>query len=203
MLPRGSASSGGLGVGRALRLHGRLRQGRDERGAALVEAAIILPLIMILTFGAIELGIGFSQKGGLESAARGGARKAATLTIVDDLAGTLIGVQTAQAVNDALDSSAVPQLTSLEVYRSDSDPDVCSSNCIRFLPDSGNSKHFSLTPSQGTWFGGTANRNGCGVAPDRVTVRIKGEFLFLTNLIGDGGIPLTATTTLQFEPIGC
>jgi TadE-like protein len=190
-------------VGRALRLQGRLRQRRDERGAALVEAAIILPLLMVLTFGAIEMGIGFSQKGGLESASRGGARKAATLTAVDDVAGIAIGVQTTEAVNDALDSSAVPQLTSLEVYRSDSDPDVCGSNCIRFLPDSGDPKHFSLTPSTGTWFAGVANRNGCGLTPDKVSVRIKGQFLFLTDLIGNGGIPISATTTLQFEPIGC
>jgi hypothetical protein len=181
-----------------------LRHGRDERGAALVEAAIILPLLMILTFGAIEMGIGFSQKGGLESASRSGARKAATLTDINDLPGTAIGIETAKAVNDGLDSTAIPQLTSLEVYRPDSDPDVCATNCIRFLPDSSDPKHFSLTPTGGgTWPWGAANRNGCGLTPDKVSVRIKGEFLFLTDMIGNGGIPLTATTTLQFEPIGC
>src|SRR5262245_40331093 len=73
---------------------------RSQRGNALVEAVIILPVLMLITFGGIELGIGFGQKGALESATRAGARKAATLTNDDDM-----GAQTVAAVNAALDST--------------------------------------------------------------------------------------------------
>ncbi len=57
-----------------------------------MEAAIIVPLLMLLTFGAIEFGIGFRQKGGLESVVPGRRPHcASTETDVDDAAHTKIG----------------------------------------------------------------------------------------------------------------
>jgi hypothetical protein len=160
---------------------------------------------MLLTFGAIELGIGFSEKGGIESASRGGARKAATLTA--DPAD--FGAQVATAVNDALDSSAVPKITVLYVYLEPAggtpptinSPTDCqgATDCLYFLPDSSNPKHFSTTsPMSSQNF--TQAPNGCGTGPDRVTVRVVGEFDFLTDLIGTGAVTLGGSTTLEFEP---
>src|SRR5690348_11814441 len=60
------------------------RHRRDERGSAMVEAAIILPLIVLLTFGLIDFGIGFNQKAGLDSASRAGVRLGATDTTTDN-----------------------------------------------------------------------------------------------------------------------
>jgi len=60
---------GRTGTARARRVIAGLRA-RDQHGAALVEAAIVMPLILLLTFGAIEFGIGFSQKAGIEAIAR-------------------------------------------------------------------------------------------------------------------------------------
>jgi hypothetical protein len=174
---------------------------RSERGAALVEAAIILPLLMVLTFGAIELGIGFSQKGALESAARGGARKASTATSELE---PQFALDVVTAVNGALDSSAIPKLDELDVYKDASgfDPSTCGSAgalCLKFLPDS--SGHHFLTSYSGGWL--DTQRNGCGSTPDGVTVRVVGEFQFLSGLIGKGSVKLTATTTLAFEPTNC
>jgi hypothetical protein len=175
---------------------------RNERGAALVEAAIILPLLMVLTFGAIELGIGFSQKGALESAARGGARKASTAT--SDLEPNF-AQEVANAVNGALDSSAIPKLDDLYVYKDipGFDPTTqCGSAgalCLHFDPDS--TAHHFLTSYSGSW--PDTQRNGCGSSPDQVTVRVVGEFQFLSGLIGKGAVKLSATTTLAFEPTNC
>jgi Flp pilus assembly protein TadG len=176
----------------------RCGQPREQRGAALVEAAIILPLVMILTFGCIEMGIGFSQKGAIESAARAGARKAATVT---DEAEPGFATDVVGAVNAALDSSAVPTLDKLEVFKDDTGTGSCSaSDCLTFLPDSSSPGHF-LTGYSGSF--PDTDRSGCGSTPDKVTVKITGEFAFLSGLIGTGTITLTATTTLQFEPTNC
>ena len=155
---------------------------------------------MVLTFGAIELGIGFSQKGALESAARSGARKASTAT--SELEPTF-ALDVVNAVNAALDSSAVPQLVELDVYKDGVgiDPSVsCTSQCLKFLPDTINVHHFSTTYS-GEWL--DTQRFGCGSNPDKVTVRVVGQFRFLSGLIGKGAVTLIATTTLAFEPTNC
>ena len=49
----------------------------DERGAAVVEFAIVLPVLVMLVFGIIELSIYFNRLQGLQAAAREGARVAA------------------------------------------------------------------------------------------------------------------------------
>ncbi len=62
-----------------MRTHSRPRPGSDgqTRGAALVEFAIILPLLILLIFGIIEFGRGYHAKTTLTHAAREGARVAA------------------------------------------------------------------------------------------------------------------------------
>lgn len=49
----------------------------DERGAAAVEFAIVLPLLVLLVFGIIQFSIYFNRLQGLQAAAREGARVAA------------------------------------------------------------------------------------------------------------------------------
>jgi hypothetical protein len=183
------------------------RRRRNQRGSALVEAVIILPILMLLTFGGIELGIGFGQKGALEAATRAGARKASTLTDAAGFpeTGQEIGDETLPAVNAALDSSAVPTLEGLWIYRSDTNPgdtpgSCAGPNCIAYVPDTANPKHFG-GPGSGTWF--RSNRDACAPTPDRVSVKIKGKFNFLTGLVGSGSVTLRSTTTLQLEPTNC
>ncbi|MDZ7676002.1 MAG: TadE family protein [Acidimicrobiales bacterium] len=50
--------------------------GRDERGAALVEFALILPLLCALLFGIVQFGLAYDRKQSVNSAAREGARLA-------------------------------------------------------------------------------------------------------------------------------
>jgi TadE-like protein len=52
-----------------------------ERGAALIELAIILPLLVLLTFGIIEFGIAFNDF----ISVRNGTREGARLGVVDDV----------------------------------------------------------------------------------------------------------------------
>lgn len=68
----------------------RLRRYGGERGASLVEFAVILPLFMLLVFGIMEAGWFFSQSVELRNAAREGAR----LAVVDYGTGPEIRLET-------------------------------------------------------------------------------------------------------------
>ena len=58
-------------------MHRILNRARDERGAAAVEMAIVLPLLILILFGIVEFSIYFNRLQGLQAAAREGARVAA------------------------------------------------------------------------------------------------------------------------------
>ena len=76
---------------------GRNNRNSDDRGAALVEFAIILPLLLVLLFGIMEASWAFAQVNDIRHGAREGARLAA----VD--AGNAATIRT--AVCDRMDRS--------------------------------------------------------------------------------------------------
>ena len=53
------------------------RHAKSERGAALVEAALVMPLLILLLMGIVEFGWAFTQTMEIRHAAREGARIAA------------------------------------------------------------------------------------------------------------------------------
>jgi hypothetical protein len=53
---------------------GAIPSGREERGAAAVELAIVLGILLMFAFGIIQFGIAFNRNQGLHAAAREGAR---------------------------------------------------------------------------------------------------------------------------------
>lgn len=57
----------------------RCRRCRGERGASLVEFALLLPLFMMLILGMFSGGIAYNRKLDLQQAAREGSRAGATL----------------------------------------------------------------------------------------------------------------------------
>jgi Flp pilus assembly protein TadG len=66
------------------------RRGRthEERGAAAVEMALILPVLILLVFGIIQFSLAYNRQQGLHAAAREGARiaslSATTSTEISD-----------------------------------------------------------------------------------------------------------------------
>lgn len=58
-------------------MHSFRHRNRDQRGAAAVELAIVLPILILLVFGIIQWSIYFNRLQGLQAAAREGARVAA------------------------------------------------------------------------------------------------------------------------------
>jgi Flp pilus assembly protein TadG len=62
-----------------IRMRQRIRNAFGERGAALVEMAILLPLLIVLVFGIIEYGLLFKEKLTIAAAATSSARTGATM----------------------------------------------------------------------------------------------------------------------------
>jgi Flp pilus assembly protein TadG len=67
------------------RAHGRKAEVPRERGAALMEFALVLPIIVVLMLGIITGGISLNRSISLNNAAREGARYGATLPIDSDI----------------------------------------------------------------------------------------------------------------------
>jgi hypothetical protein len=66
-----------------------MRRRRDERGAVLVEAALAIPILLLVLFAILEIGGSLLAYSGTASAARSGAR-AASLAGADPMADSLI-----------------------------------------------------------------------------------------------------------------
>lgn len=65
-----------VGVSRRAGFHPRAG-GRDDRGAAMVELALVLPVLVVLLVGIVEAGRAYGAHVAIQGAARDGARLAA------------------------------------------------------------------------------------------------------------------------------
>ena len=73
-------------------MHPRARQRRDrERGAALVEFAIVFPLLVLLLSGIIDFGMAFSNLNAARQGVREGARQAVVANLDSDGTCTILG----------------------------------------------------------------------------------------------------------------
>ena len=83
------------------------RRRHDQRGAAAVEFALILPLLVLLVFGIVQFSIYFNRMQGLHAAAREGARIGA----LPQSSQTEIRDKVTSALAGVLPSSASPSIT--------------------------------------------------------------------------------------------
>jgi Flp pilus assembly protein TadG len=79
----------------------------EQRGAAAVELAIVLPILILLVFGIIEWSIYFNRLQGLQAAAREGARVAALPQSTD----ADIRARVVDSLDGVLSSGATPTIT--------------------------------------------------------------------------------------------
>lgn len=83
----------------------------SERGTALIEFALVLPLLLVLTLAALDLGRAFLAKNVLHQAAREGVRM--RVVMVEPVSGSDIGLVEARVRQVAQGSGLNP--TSIEV----------------------------------------------------------------------------------------
>jgi hypothetical protein len=180
------------------------RNGRNENGAALIEAAIVLPLLLILVFGALEFSMAFNQSGTLAAAARAGARTASTLAKDPAYA-----VKAANAVAAALQTTGPTQVDEVWIYKvapgSGSGPVGGSfpgcSDCVgyRWVPAT---RSFDTSNPMGSMWPANA-QNACpdisNDTPDRIGVYVRGHHDFVVKIFG-ATRTLTAKTVMRLEP---
>jgi Flp pilus assembly protein TadG len=179
---------------RALRAGQRAR--REERGSVIVEAAIIVPLLILLTFGVIEYGIAFRESGAIKASSRAGVRAASAMP-----RNTLYLQTAADAVSAAMGdvSNSTPQ--ELWIYHASTSgghPTTCATECALFT---WNGTKFVQT-------GGNAwaadQQNACTSAdnvdlPQQIGVFVKAKHKMITAFFGKETM-LTSTSVMRLEP---
>jgi hypothetical protein len=175
-----------------------------QRGSVLVEAAIIFPVLLMVTFGTIEYGLAFMSASTTSSATRSGARIASTAYAPAVRSGTANGVidQVRLAVEDDLKALSRGTPVKLWMYRVDpsspggaptGSPDfsTCTTSCIRWTWDG---SHFA--GRAGTWPSPTA----CGSTLDRVGIYVQVRHEPLTGFFGNG-TTISEHTVMRIEPL--
>ncbi len=181
----------------------RLRQ-RSERGAALVEAGIVLPVLMLVVFGVFEFGFAFKNSLTISSATRNGARVASALPRTTDYE-----INTAAAVRGALlnafQSGEIEYLTIYKADPSTGEPDdgdfeTCT-QCYRYQWDA------TAQEGDGDWayVAGSwppLSQAACGddAETDYIGVYVRAKHDFLTAAFGNSKT-LTAHTVMRLEPV--
>lgn len=175
----------------------RLRSRDDDRGAALIETALVLSLLLTLALGAFEYGMAFrewlsvtnSTREGARVAAQSGDHSQADCRILEATAGAL----------KALSGSQIVQVT---IFESDSSGSFTSRQMRYRPPMSGD---VSLVCNN-NWFylGGnwpSSSRDNDGSVRDWVGVRLEFEHHWITQFaFWSGSATWTDDTIMRMEP---
>lgn len=194
-------------LGQALRAR---RAARDERGSVLVEAAIVIPLLILLTFGAIEYGIAFRDSASVASSTRAGARIASALTSADDVCapGTLNCTAFAEnvslSVSDSLKDLTTAEPELLIIYRAGPDGDVIGpkdvncTDCYVYKWDSASKTWFNQNAAN-PWTRAERLADACSGTLPSVGVYVQAGQPALTRLFGPSRT-FHHKTAMRLEP---
>ncbi len=197
---------------------------RSRRGQSLVEFSLILPVIMFLLLGMVEMGFAINHNVAIQTATRQGARVGSILVNGDTKCNTgnatlanAVDPQIISAVEGALISPGTmvdkTQVTSIEIFGVSSSGTALGTGTNMFVYNSGTG-HFVASGTTG-W--PAINRCGAvtgslpnGGAP-RIGVKITYNYRFITplgsllstfggGLFANGKITMTDQTTMALEP---
>ncbi len=181
------------------RLVRRVRTPRGERGAVLVEFAIILPLLMTITFGIIEFSGAYHDSAIAADAARAGGRVGSALATQPGYATSV--ADAADAAFATLPSDAPQELW---IYKANANGypgtgssfNTCGANCIKYVWNS-STKAFG-SPQGGGWPATT--HQVCTVPYDEIGVFVKINHKFFTGFFGSS-VTITDHSVFRFEPV--
>lgn len=180
------------------RLRARIGAEPGQRGAVAVEFAIVLPLLVLLTFGTIEFSSVFHDSSIAADAARAGARVGSAQATQAGYAASVV-----QAANSAVSTLPGDTPEELWIYKANSQGypgsgsgfSSCSSNCIRYTYNSG-SKSFGS--ASGSW--AASSHQVCTQPYDEIGVYVKLDHHYVTGLFGSS-ITLSDHAVFRFEPV--
>lgn len=176
-----------------------------------VEAAIILPVIVLFVLGIMEFGLLFTSYSTATASTRSGARLAATQYAQ---AGSSDAAQDAAAEQIALATMADLEVLNnaepigMVIYRVDPSstngspigdfpgPNLqegCTSDCIRFSYDAATQ---SFERESGSW----TDVDACGLTVDSVGVHVQAEHTYISGILGQTRL-VRAHTVMRLEPL--
>lgn len=177
----------------------------NERGAAAVEAALILPLLIVLTFGIIEFALLMRDHTATTSLVRAGARTASALP-----RDTKMIAATVAAMEQA--GSALPKDSYEEMWiysanvngypgnaaNTTFDASTCTKDCIRYA---WNAKRDTFEQVSGTTWDPNSI-NACAGDPNSQTVGVylKAKHTWITGLFYKETM-VSDRAVLKFEPL--
>src|SRR3954470_11074102 len=156
-------------MGRRFHAHSR------ERGAALVETAILIPIVVMLTFGLIEFSSAYQSSSVATAASRSGARVASAEALLPTFA-----TDAALAAGTALRTVSADEPQEMWVYDADDTTGLpasgnftnCTTKCIKYTWIQAQRKFDTANPSGSGWLAST--QNACNSSNwDSVGVYVK------------------------------
>ena len=178
---------------------GRSSWRAHDTGAAAVEAAIVLPLLLVMLLGIVEVAMLLRADVGLTSAARSAARVASAEPQIESFAADAAG-----AVVQAGTGMAEADLSEIWVYRANSAgfpgpegattfPAACPEACVRFRLEDG-----VPGPVDGGW--PASEINACVGNADAVGVRVVATHRPVSAGI-IGATEMSRRAVMSFEPV--
>lgn len=187
----------------------RPRPQADDRGAALVEAAFVIPALVVLVLGIMEFGLVFASTSTTTAASRSGTRVAAVQYAA---AGTAASAQRTAA--DSVAAAVAADLKALNnatpvgmtLYKVDPSSTTgapvggfpgtglsggCTDRCLRYVWSNG-----TMAYSSGSW----ADPDACGATIDSVGVYVQVRHTYVTGLIGSTRT-VSGHTVMRLEPL--
>jgi hypothetical protein len=178
------------------------RPAAGERGAALVEFAVILPVLVAITFGAVEFGFALKATQTVSSATRSGVRTASSQPRETGYA-----QDAAAAVATALNVLPADAPQELWVYKADTNGWPVGRTGFGSGCDSDKCYRYTWVAGSRTWaqVSGTgwapATQTACGGAvSDEVGVYLRVTHRYLTGLFGTDRT-LTDHAVMRLEPV--
>jgi hypothetical protein len=175
------------------------RKSRDQRGAALVEAAIVLLPLCLIVFGIIEFGFVFKDSLTLSSATRAGARTASA-----EPRNQGFYTDTVEATRIAGSAAKFANGDELFIYKANAaglplsgDATSCGTSCVRYLFSNGN----WVQSGGGGWSVSTqkaclgSDFDSVGVSLRLTHKSVTGFFPFLNDM------KLREHTVMRLEPL--
>lgn len=181
--------------------------GRRDAGAALVETAIVTPLLLLILFGAIELGSAWQFATQLERAARAGARPATALS-----ANAYADRDALAAVVGSISAADRRGITAVVVYDATDDPrvpDACLRGSVPGRCNSYTPQQFTAVAGQGRWGcrPGSLDASWCPTGrssssadPIKIGIHIAGYHRWVTGVLSGDGLGVSATVVMQLDP---
>jgi len=185
---------------RARHARGKAGARRGERGAALVETVVLLPLVLLIVFGIVEFSSAYHDASVTSDASRAGGRIASAQARNPSYA-TNAAASVAAALRTLPDDA--PQ--ELWIYSANNegypgtgdDFASCTDKCIKYTWDPDTSDWNYDAVSGGGWNSDT--HQVCAEPFDQIGIYVSIRHDFVTNLFG-ANIDLDDHSVFRFEP---